>query len=93
MGTVLNNEWVEGLIGQQLTEDEARVLDWLRGWEKETNLTVLLLIEKAYKFGQMKKCETCNGEGGITVETFNDPVSFECPDCNGTGEQKDKESK
>ena len=55
MGTVLNKEWVEGLIGQKLTEDEARVLDWLRGWEKETNLTVLLLIEKAYKFGQESK--------------------------------------
>lgn len=32
-----------------------------------------------------EKCSDCFGEGGITVENFSDPESFDCPTCKGTG--------
>jgi hypothetical protein len=40
------------------------------------------------------KCETCKGEGGITVEYtsdigFKETDSFECPDCKGEGRKHD----
>jgi len=30
-------------------------------------------------------CSTCNGSGGISIDTENGPDNDMCPNCNGKG--------
>lgn len=72
-------------------------------WLKELPTGVFKTKTKKYWMTQMRKevkkmnnvkeCETCNGEGGVTAENFGDVFSFECPDCGGTGDRAREKKK
>ncbi len=54
---MINKISVEHLIGRALTPKEIQVIEWLNGWEKETNGTVAHLIRAAYLNGRLEKSE------------------------------------
>ncbi|WP_369696082.1 AbrB/MazE/SpoVT family DNA-binding domain-containing protein [Paenibacillus lautus] len=48
---MINKLSVAALIGRELTDPEATVLEWLNGWESATSSTVAKLIQAAYQNG------------------------------------------